>query len=106
MVAPLHLEVWTVFSSETETSVGSCTFGSLLLAVDTLPPLRIRRRFVPKGSGKVNFPGVGSAAGTEEEDMVRERLRNRTEEWQVPTILTRRRWTVGTVDYLLCGSII
>jgi hypothetical protein len=49
VLAPLHLEVSAVFSSET-------VFGTLFVAVETLPPDRIRRRFVPSILGKLIFP--------------------------------------------------
>lgn len=49
--APLHRDVSAVFSSSILPF-----FGVLLVAVETLPPDRIRRRFVPSIFGKFIFP--------------------------------------------------
>jgi hypothetical protein len=64
VLAPLHLEVSAVFSSET-------VFGTLFVTVETLPPERIRRRFVPSILGKLIFPfgGIASIAKIEAEKL-------------------------------------
>jgi hypothetical protein len=55
VLAPLHREVSAVFSSET-------LFGTLFVAVETLPPDLIRRRLVPSMLGKLIFPFGAVAA--------------------------------------------
>jgi hypothetical protein len=63
VVAPLHLEVCVVFGSPSSSSSSIDLLLDVLLdMVETFPPLRIRRRLVPMGPGKLNFPeGAGSA---------------------------------------------
>lgn len=65
VLAPLHLEVSAVFSSET-------VFGKLFVTVETLPPERIRRRFVPNIFGKLIFPlgGIASMVNFDVEKVV------------------------------------
>jgi hypothetical protein len=48
VLAPLHFEVWVVFCSE---MLPSSTISVGLAVTD--PPLRMRRRFDPKGPGKL-----------------------------------------------------
>jgi hypothetical protein len=64
VVAPLHLEVCVVFGSPSSSSSSSIDllFDVLLDMVETFPPLRIRRRLVPMGPGKLNFPGGAGSA--------------------------------------------
>jgi hypothetical protein len=56
VVEPLHLDVCVVLCLEMSSSSFRLA-AELLLSVDTFPPLRIRRRFVPIGPGKFIFRG-------------------------------------------------
>ena len=61
VVAPLHLEVWTIFSPTSSASARVTIGGSLLDKVDTFPPERMRRRFVPTGPGNLKPPVAADA---------------------------------------------
>lgn len=71
--APLHLEVCAVFSSEMFSTDGAVSFNEDDMFA---PPLRIRRRFVPIGPGKLILAGEGKSTvlAMDEESIVKEKL--------------------------------
>lgn len=63
VVAPLQREVSATFSSLMSGALATASFGTLLDAVETFPPLRMRLRFAPSMLGKLIFPSGPMGGG-------------------------------------------
>jgi hypothetical protein len=63
VVAPLQREVSATFSSLISGALATASFGTLLDAVETFPPLRMRLRFAPSMLGKLIFPSGPMGGG-------------------------------------------